>query len=184
MNFGHATSDFAQKISCCWTQSIVTLFEFCSSAEDAQCDKRHAVPSIRHIAVAPIGKASNQRFSADQPRRRPTMHDNTRTQILAICCGALGLLGVSTAAGAADSAATQLLTKYNCQACHTVDKKLVGPSFKEIAAKYAGDSTAPAKLAQKIKTGGSGVWGAIPMPPNNVPDADLKTLADWILAQK
>jgi cytochrome c len=107
------------------------------------------------------------------------------TRNLAICGTALAWLGVSSAAGAADAAAaTQLLTKYNCQACHTVDKKLVGPSYKEVAAKYAGDAGAAAKLEQKIKNGGSGVWGQIPMPPNNVPDADLKTLTEWILAQK
>jgi cytochrome c len=110
--------------------------------------------------------------------------NDTWTRNLAICGTALAWLGVSSAAEAADAAATQLLTKYNCQACHAVDKKVVGPSYKEVAAKYAGDSAAPAKLAQKIKTGGTGVWGQIPMPPNNVPDADLKTLAEWILAQK
>ena len=110
--------------------------------------------------------------------------DNAWARNLAICGTALAWLGVSSAAGAAAGDATPLLTKYNCQACHSVDKKLVGPSYKEIAAKYAGDSAAPAKLAQKIKSGGSGVWGQIPMPPNNVPDADLKTLSDWILAQK
>jgi cytochrome c len=87
-------------------------------------------------------------------------------------------------AATSDAAATQLLAKYNCQACHTVDKKLVGPAYKDVAAKYAGDAAAPAKLEQKVKNGGTGVWGAIPMPPNNVPDADLKTLVEWILAQK
>ena len=99
---------------------------------------------------------------------------------------ALGLLSLTFPAAAAtsDAAANQLLTKYNCQACHAVDKKLVGPGYKEVAAKYAGDSTALAKLEQKVKNGGSGVWGAIPMPPNNVPDADLKTLVEWILALK
>jgi len=110
--------------------------------------------------------------------------DNAWARNLAICGIAFACLGASAAAGAAAADATPLLTKYNCQACHSVDKKLVGPSYKEIAAKYAGDSAAPAKLAQKIKSGGSGVWGQIPMPPNNVPDADLKTLAEWILAQK
>ena len=112
--------------------------------------------------------------------------DNTLARNLAICGTALAWLAVSSAAGAAagDAAATQLLTKYNCQACHTMDKKLVGPSYKEIGAKYAGDSGASAKLAQKIKSGGSGVWGQVPMPPNNVPDADLKTIVEWILAQK
>jgi cytochrome c len=98
---------------------------------------------------------------------------------------ALGLLSLTPVeAATTDAAATQLLTKYNCQACHTVDKKLVGPAYKEVAAKYAGDSTALAKLQQKVKNGGSGAWGAIPMPPNNVPDADLKTLVEWILALK
>lgn len=91
---------------------------------------------------------------------------------------------LAVAAATTDAAATQLLTKYNCTACHTVDKKLVGPSYKEIAAKYAGDASAAGKLEQKVKNGGSGAWGAIPMPPNNVPDADLKTIVEWILAQK
>ena len=58
------------------------------------------------------------------------------------------------------------------------------PKTKEVAAKYAGDKAALAKLGQKVKQGGSGVWGAIPMPPNAVPDADLKTLVEWILALK
>lgn len=104
---------------------------------------------------------------------------------LSICGTAMVYLAYSSPLMAATSAeATQLLAKYNCQACHTVDKKLVGPSYKEVAAKYAGDAGAAAKLEQKVKTGGSGVWGAIPMPPNNVPAGDLKTLVEWILAQK
>jgi cytochrome c len=65
-----------------------------------------------------------------------------------------------------------------------VDKKIVGPSYKDVAAKYAGDSAAAAKLQQKVKNGSSGVWGAIPMPPNNVPDADLKAMVEWILGAK
>ena len=76
------------------------------------------------------------------------------------------------------------ITRDGDSACHSADKKIVGPSYKEVAVKYAGDSGAHAKLEQKIKNGGSGVWGAIPMPPNNVPDADLKTLVEWILATK
>ena len=104
-----------------------------------------------------------------------------------VVCGAtLGLLVLAPPAMAAatDAAAMQLATKYNCQACHTVDKKLVGPSYKDVAAKYAGDKAALAKLEQKVKQGGSGVWGPIPMPPNAVPEADLKTLVEWILAVK
>ncbi len=73
--------------------------------------------------------------------------------------------------------------KYNCTACHAVDKKLVGPAYQDVAKKYKGDATAQAKLVDKVKKGGSGVWGPIPMPPNSsVPDADVKALVEWILA--
>ena len=76
-----------------------------------------------------------------------------------------------------------LAKKHNCLACHTVDKKLVGPAYKEIAKKYKGQNVA-AKLQEKVKKGGQGVWGPVPMPPNPaVPDADIKTLVDWILKQ-
>jgi len=76
-----------------------------------------------------------------------------------------------------------LAKKYNCLACHQVDKKVVGPAYKDIAKKYkAADA---AKLVEKVKKGGSGVWGPVPMPPNPaVPDADLKKLVDWILSLK
>jgi cytochrome c len=66
-----------------------------------------------------------------------------------------------------------------------VDKKVVGPSYKEVAAKYRGDKGAEAKMIDKVKKGGTGVWGQIPMPPNAaVPDADVRTLVKWILSQK
>jgi cytochrome c len=96
---------------------------------------------------------------------------------------AMGLLLLTSAEVTAADAAS-LAAKYNCSACHTVDKRVVGPAYKDVAAKYASDPTALAKLSQKVKSGGSGVWGAIPMPPNNVPDAELKTLIEWILALK
>lgn len=76
-----------------------------------------------------------------------------------------------------------LLKKYNCTACHKTDKKVVGPAFKDVAKKYKGQKDAAAKLAAKVKKGGSGVWGPIPMPPNPaVPDADMKKMVDYILA--
>ena len=104
---------------------------------------------------------------------------------LMVCAFAVSFVfAVTTYAAVNDAKANQLAGKYNCQGCHTVDKKLVGPSFREIAKKYAGDKSAAGKLEHKVKNGGSGVWGAIPMPPNNVPDADLQTLVDWILALK
>src|SRR5688572_22301531 len=82
-------------------------------------------------------------------------------------------------------ASEQLAKKHACFACHTVDKKMVGPSYKDVAAKYRADKEAPAKLAEKVKKGSQGVWGNVPMPPNTtVPDADVNALVKWILAQK
>ena len=78
-----------------------------------------------------------------------------------------------------------LATAKNCMTCHAVDKKLVGPSYKDVAAKYANQKDAADKLAVKIMKGGSGVWGAIPMPANpQVNEADAKKLATWVLGQK
>ncbi len=75
-----------------------------------------------------------------------------------------------------------LAKKYNCLACHATDKKLVGPAYQDVAAKYKGQADAAQALAAKVKAGGKGVWGPVPMPPNNVPDEDIKTLVAWVLA--
>jgi cytochrome c len=78
-----------------------------------------------------------------------------------------------------------LATAKNCMACHAVDKKLVGPSYKDVAAKYAGQKDAAEKLAGKIIKGGSGVWGPVPMPANAQVSADeAKKLVAWVLATK
>jgi cytochrome c len=97
-------------------------------------------------------------------------------------------LALSVAAGAVLSlpaqASEELAKKYMCLTCHTVDKKLVGPAYHDVAVKYKGDKGAEAKLVDKVKKGGVGVWGQIPMPPNDkVPDADLKTLVKWVLSK-
>ncbi len=102
---------------------------------------------------------------------------------IVIAVVALAGILAGSAANAADAAkAKQLAQKFNCLACHAEDKKLVGPAYKEIAKKYKGDAGAEAKLIAKVKSGGGGVWGSIPMPPNNVPDPDIKTIVEWILA--
>jgi cytochrome c551/c552 len=80
----------------------------------------------------------------------------------------------------ANAAALTLARKFNCLACHGVDTKLVGPGLREVSRKYAGRADAADYLAQRISAGGSGVWGPVPMPPQSVPDADLKALAQWI----
>lgn len=96
--------------------------------------------------------------------------------------------GATLAAGAyaADPKAAEALAKASgCLACHTVDKKLVGPSYKEIADKYRKEKGAEANLIGKVKAGGKGVWGDVPMPPNaHVKDADIKTIVQWIMSIK
>lgn len=82
-------------------------------------------------------------------------------------------------------ASAELAQKKNCMACHAVDKKVVGPSYKDVAAKYKGQKDAEAKLAEKIVKGGSGVWGPVPMPANTQVSADeAKQLAQWVMATK
>lgn len=104
--------------------------------------------------------------------------------VIGIAAAALMLAGTASAAGVDATAAQALAQKSACLACHTVDKKLVGPAYKDVAKKYKGDKTAEAKLIEKVKKGGSGVWGPIPMPANSpqVKDADIKTLVQWVLS--
>ncbi len=93
------------------------------------------------------------------------------------------LLATGVLVSAPAFASKELATKSSCFACHAVDKKLVGPAFQDVAKKYAGDKTAEAKLIERVKKGGSGAWGTIPMPPNvAVKDEDVKTLVKWVLA--
>ncbi|WP_333699829.1 c-type cytochrome [Rivihabitans pingtungensis] len=93
------------------------------------------------------------------------------------------LAALASAASLPVFASAELAKQHNCLSCHSVDKKVVGPSYKDIAAKYKGQSV-EAMLIDKVKHGSKGVYGPIPMPANaNVPDADVKTLVKWILAQ-
>jgi cytochrome c len=79
----------------------------------------------------------------------------------------------------------KLAQSSGCMTCHGIDKKIIGPAFKEVAAKYRNDKTAEAALIKKVKAGGKGVWGETPMPPNaHVKDEDIKTLVQWILSLK
>lgn len=109
------------------------------------------------------------------PRRSP------RAATAAAVLAALGALATLPAA-----ASEALSAKAACVACHAVDRKGVGPSYKEIAAKYKGDAKAAALLAQRVRKGSSGVWGAVampPTPPERLSDAELKTLVAWVLKQ-
>ncbi|CAN5907131.1 cytochrome C-551 [soil metagenome] len=97
----------------------------------------------------------------------------------------VSFLATIALAASAAFASDALAAKNSCTACHAKDHKVVGPAFKDLAAKYAGDAGAADKLVAKVKKGGSGVWGSIPMPPNSqVSDADAKALVGWILKMK
>jgi cytochrome c len=87
-------------------------------------------------------------------------------------------------AGAADAAQAEALAKkYNCLQCHSADKKILGPSYKDVAKKYKGNKDARALLVKNVKAGSKGIWGAIPMPANDkVSDAEAATLVEWILS--
>lgn len=99
---------------------------------------------------------------------------------------ALGFLitGIGLNVQAVDlKAGAALAQQRACTACHAVDKKVVGPAFKDVAKKYKGNAAAEQALASKVKKGGGGVWGNIPMPANNVTEAEAKQLVQWVLAQ-
>jgi len=109
--------------------------------------------------------------------------DSMKALLLAIA--AAGSMLVAAQANAVDAKAAEALAqKSGCLACHSIDKKVLGPAYKDVAAKYKGDKTAEAKLVAKVKAGGSGVWGPMPMPANSpqVKDADITTVVQWVLA--
>jgi cytochrome c len=101
---------------------------------------------------------------------------------------AIRTLSLAVALGLASGAAmasADLAKAKNCMACHAEAKKLIGPSYKDVAAKYANDKDAVAKLSDKIRKGGVGVWGQIPMPANpQVSEAEAETLAKWVMSIK
>lgn len=97
---------------------------------------------------------------------------------------AVGMFGLMMQGAVAADGAT-LAQKGGCLACHGVDKKILGPPYKDVAAKYKGQKEAEEMLIKKVKAGGGGVWGPIPMPPNagKLSDDEFKTVVDWVLSQ-
>jgi cytochrome c len=103
-----------------------------------------------------------------------------KRSLMLMAVSALAALSSASAFAQADLAKAK-----NCMACHAVSNKLVGPAYKDVAAKYAGQKGAEDKLVQKVLKGGSGVWGPVPMPANpQVSEAEARTLVKWVLAQK
>lgn len=100
--------------------------------------------------------------------------------VVTLAVAAFAVLGTNSAFADANLAKAK-----NCMACHAISTKLVGPAYKDVAAKYAGQKDAESKLVAKVLKGGSGVWGSIPMPANSqVNEAEARTLVKWVLSQK
>ena len=102
-----------------------------------------------------------------------------KSMVLAASATVLSLGAIASAS--ADPVA--LATQRGCMACHQIDNKVVGPAYKEVAAKYKGQADAVEMLSAKVKAGGSGVWGPVPMPPNaHVSDEDIKVIVEWVMS--
>lgn len=100
-----------------------------------------------------------------------------------VFCAALAAFGLLLAGSA--GAQEKLAQSSGCMTCHGIDKKIIGPAYKDVAAKYRNDKGAEAKLVAKVKNGGKGVWGDVPMPPNaHVKDEDIKSIVHWVLSLK
>jgi cytochrome c len=108
---------------------------------------------------------------------------NTRDNVMKALAAAAAATALMVAGAA--HAQEQLAQASGCLTCHSVSKKIVGPAFKDVAAKYRNDKSAEAKLVAKVKNGGKGVWGDVPMPPNaHVKDEDIRKLVHWVLSLK
>lgn len=140
-----------------------------------------AAPAAAAAAVAAAPAPAASTSGAAAPAAPPTA-----TSTAAAAAPTAAAASATKAGAPLDLASGQaMMQKDGCAACHAVDKTIVGPAYNQVAAKYRGDKTAAAKLEQKVKTGGAGVWGPVPMPPNSaVPDADIKALVSWILSLK
>lgn len=153
----------------------------------AGCQKEEAAPAPAPAAPAkPAAMAAAVPQPATASMPAPAAADPAAAKPAAPAAAAPAVAATAAMTGpAAAGDPLQLAKTKGCFACHTLDKKLVGPAWKDVAAKYRGDATAEAKLVDKVGKGGVGVWGTIPMPPNTlVSEADRKTLVKFILSLK
>jgi cytochrome c len=128
--------------------------------------------------------AKNCRFLQEFFILRILYYEETQGDSMKVLLTMIAAAAVLLAGNAYAGDAKELAQKSGCLACHSVDKKVLGPSYKDVAAKYKGDKGAEAKLVAKVKAGGSGTWGPMPMPANSpqVKDEDIKSIVQWILA--
>ena len=140
---------------------------------------RDCAPEPKHASLLPDFARNAHGNLAEQNRMvgQQKGADTTRPEGKGVPATSPAAPAPKAEVGNESRAAIALLNKYSCTACHGVDKKVVGPGFNEIAKKHAGKT---GYLAGKIKSGGVGVWGPVPMPPQSLPDADAQTIAAWI----
>lgn len=137
--------------------------------------------------IAPIGQANVEGQAKTEPAAAPAPAAEPAAAEAPAAEAPAAEAPVAEAPAAPAPAAggdvVALATKSGCLACHQVEMKVVGPAYKDVAAKYKGDAGALDKLVAKVKAGGSGVWGPVPMPPNpQVPEADIRTIVEWVLS--
>ena len=141
-------------------------------------------PDVRNVACMKNCGAEVKLTSALPAAARPA-HGNLADQnrIIGPVRGVVTPAQAATAPAAPSHGAAmlQLANKGACLSCHQVDRRLVGPAFQEVAARYKGDAQAPAALAAKVKNGGSGVWGTVPMPAASLDDREIGKLVRWVL---
>jgi cytochrome c len=129
------------------------------------------------------GLRAVNRFSYNRGSRSFAIHFDSQGAFMKFVFAVLFALGVLVSGNAA--ASEKLAQSSGCMTCHAIDRKVIGPGYKEIAAKYRSDKGAEANLVKKVKAGGSGVWGPTPMPPNaHVKEDDIKAIVTWILTLK
>ena len=144
---------------------------------------KDCAPEPKHASLLPDfarnahGNLSEQNRLVGQQKGADTSRPEGRSAPAAGGAAPAAPAGPKAETNNESKAAIALLNKYSCTACHGVDKKVVGPGFNEIAKKHAGKAD---YLSGKIRSGGSGVWGPVPMPPQSLPEADAKAIAAWI----
>ncbi|MES9992048.1 MAG: c-type cytochrome [Candidatus Thiodiazotropha sp.] len=132
--------------------------------------------------IAPIGKVNLA--GEAKPAAAPATATETAAAEPAAAAAASAEASATAAAPAAGGDPLALATQSGCMACHQIETKVVGPAYKEVAAKYKGDAAALDMLIGKVKGGGVGTWGQIPMPPNaHVSDENIRTIVSWVLEQ-
>jgi cytochrome c len=145
---------------------------------------KDCAPEVKLASVLPDFARNNNGNLADQQRLVGPQRgaDTTRPPAanLAAAAAAVATPSPHAAAAGAGTPALALTQKIGCTACHGVDSRIVGPGFREIAARYAARNDAETYLAGKIRSGGQGIWGAIPMPPQTAPDGDISVIAKWL----